>query len=244
VSNDDFRRDLNRVFDDVSGSPSANLRDRVRSAVTEAPSAREPYWIAGVAAALIAVIIVGVLFVANPLKRVPSPIGGINPTPTTSATTSPSAQPSPSSSPSASAQPFDCTSQSLVPSSQQQPLYAISALRTGTHTSYDRLTIEIAVVPVEVSIQSGTTFTLSPSGMQTTLKGKNGILVTIHNADLHSSYSGPIDIVTGYSGLAEVRRVQDFEGTVQLGLGVNGPACYRVFWLTNPSRLVIDVQNS
>ena len=40
----------------------------------------------------------------------------------------------------------------------------------------------------------------------------------------------------------EVKRIEDFEGVVQLGLGVNGPACYRVSFLTNPSRLVIDVQ--
>jgi hypothetical protein len=29
---------------------------------------------------------------------------------------------------------------------------------------------------------------------------------------------------------------------VQLGLGIAGPACYRVMILTNPTRLVIDIQ--
>ena len=240
MSNDDFRRDLNRAFDDVSGSPNANLRDRVRSAVTEAPRAREPYWLAGVAAAVIAVLIIGVLFVANPLKRTPSPIGGVSTTPTPSASSAPV-------SPSPTAQAFTCVNQTTQPASQgtQPPVVYVSALRTGTHGSYDRLTIEFAngaPRTVTVSGQNGTTFTLSPSGMTTTLRGQNGILITLQGTDLHTDYSGSIDIVTGYSGLVEVKRVQDFEGVVQIGLGVNGPVCYRTMFLTNPNRFVIDVK--
>jgi len=45
-----------------------------------------------------------------------------------------------------------------------------------------------------------------------------------------------------YATLVEVRSVEDFEGTVQLALGINGSVCYRAFILTNPTRLVIDVQ--
>ena len=49
-------------------------------------------------------------------------------------------------------------------------------------------------------------------------------------------------IPLGYGTLVEVRSVEDFEGTVQLALGINGSVCYRAFILTNPTRLVIDVQ--
>ena len=42
----------------------------------------------------------------------------------------------------------------------------------------------------------------------------------------------------------EVKRLEDFEGVVQLGLGVNGSGCYRAFFLTNPDRLVIDLQGA
>ena len=121
----------------------------------------------------------------------------------------------------------------------------MSAVRTGTHAGYDRLTIEFANgAPAQVSVEShGTTFELSPSGMSTTVKGTDGVLIVMHGADLHTSYSGPTDIVTGYSGLLEVKRIEDFEGTVQIGLGVNSKGCVRKTWLTNPTRLVIDVQN-
>ena len=61
MSNDDFRRDLNRTFDGLAGMPSSNLPDRVRSALREVPAARPPYWIAAVAACVIAALIVSVV---------------------------------------------------------------------------------------------------------------------------------------------------------------------------------------
>jgi AMIN domain len=243
MANDDFRRDLNRVFDGMSGSPSSNLRDRVRGRLADAPRRRDPYWLAGVAAVVMAALVVGVLYVANPF-RAPRNLAGGGPTPT------PSAQPSPAPTPSAtpSAQPFACIDQAFVSAGAgtPPPLDYVSALRTGTHTGYDRLTIEFAQgvpTPIETRYVTGTTYTLSPSGMRTTLKGQNSVLLILHGADMHTSYSGPTDIVTGYSGLAEVKRIEDFEGTVQLAVGINGAACYRAFFLTNPNRLVIDVEN-
>ena len=241
MGNDDFRHELNRAFDEVSGSPSPALSDRVRSAVTHAPDARGPYWIAGVAAAVIAVLIVGVLFVANPLRRPTGPVGAGQPSPTGSQSASPSASPTPT----AQLPAFVCTAQDFPANQTPPPLAYISAVRTGTHGTYDRVTIEFANrVPgaVQISAPGGTTFTMSPSGQSATVKGDHGILVTIHDADLHTSYSGSIDIVTGYGTLVEVRRVEDFEGVVQLGLGVKGSGCYRAFFMTNPDRLVIDVQ--
>jgi hypothetical protein len=84
----------------------------------------------------------------------------------------------------------------------------------------------------------------SPKGDQVTLIGQNGLLVIIHSADMHTSYSGSTDIKTGYATLVEVRRVEDFEGVVQLAIGVSGATCYRAFILTNPGRLVVDIQSA
>ena len=238
MGNENFRDDLNRIFDQVSGSPSPALSDRVRSAVATAPEARGPYWIAAVAAAVIAVLIVGVLFVANPLRRPTVPVG-VAPTP------SPSVVVSPTPTPTAQLPPFMCSALDFGPKGTRPPVAYVSALRTGTHGSYDRITIEFANgVPsdVQVSAPDGTTFTLSPSGQSATIRGDHGILITIRGADLHTSYSGSTDIVTSYATLVEVRRVQDFEGVVQLVLGVKGAGCYRAFFMTNPDRLVIDVQ--
>ncbi len=243
MSNEEFRRELNNVFDGVSGSPSSNLPDRVRSAVAHAPDERAPYWIAGVAACVIAALVVGTLYFVGPLKP-PSTVGGVHTSPSPSPVSSPTTQPSPTP----SGEPFVCGDESIHnQGTPPPPLVYVSALRTGAHPGYDRLTIEFAngmPADMKVSVQIGTKFVLSPSGMPTTLKGQNGILIVIHGSDLHTSYSGPIDIVTGDRGLVEVKRVEDFEGTVQLGLGVNGQACYRTMLLGSPNRLVIDIQTS
>ena len=236
MPDENFRRELNNVFDAVSGPSNPALRDRVRSAIANPPEARGGYVLAGVAAAVIATLLVGALLIAGPLKRVPLPAGvGVT------------QSPSPSPTPGSVLPPFACAEQDLIlnRTSTAPPVAFISAVRTGTHGTYDRITIEFNNgVPHDVQITaplSGTTFTASPSGQAMMLKGTDGILITIHGADLHTSYSGATDIVTGYATIAEARRVQDFEGVVQLGLGVNGSGCYRAFWLTGPDRLVIDI---
>lgn len=250
MSNENFRRELGHVFDDVAGTPSAALSDRVRSSLAEAPEQRGPFWIAGVAAAVIAAVVIGVLFVANPLNR-PSGIQG----PGVGSSPTPSASPSPDSSPSASPTPdstlpaFTCSSgTSFVPKAPASPSTGfINAIRTGTHAGYDRLTVEFQNgqwASIDVSTKRGTTFTNSPRGDNVTLMGQNGILVVIRGGDMHTDYSGSTDIKTGYATLVEVRRVEDFEGVVQLALGVSGASCYRTFFLDNPMRLVIDVQAS
>ncbi len=221
MSNDDFRRELNNTFDQMSGSPSPGLRDRVRSGIAQAPEARGPFWIATVAS---------------------SNVGPGVPTAGPSATPSPS----PSTTPEPQLPAFVCASSVAGQHPSSEPVAFVSDLRIGTHAGYDRLTIDFSnggpSGAVELKPQSGTTFTQSPSGMSVTTKGRSGILVVIHGADLHSAYNGSVDIVTGYATLVEVKRVEDFEGVVQLGLGVNGTGCYRAFWLSNPDRLVIDVE--
>jgi hypothetical protein len=245
MTNENFRRELNQVIDDMAGSPSAALSDRVRSSVAAAPEQRGPFWIAGLAAAIIAALVVGVLLVADPLNRPRSTAGPrAGASPTASALASPSANPSASPTPEANLPPFVCAASAL--GATPAPAVAfISAVRTGTHPGYDRLTIEFnngQPANTEFRTQSGTAFTNSPRGDQVTLAGKNGILVVVHGADLHTSYNGPTDLKTGYATLVEVRQVEDFEGVVQLALGVSGAPCYRTFFLTNPNRLVIDIQ--
>jgi hypothetical protein len=238
VSNENFRREVNSAFDQISGAPNPSLRDRVRSSIAQAPEARGPFWIAGVAAAVMATLIVGILFVANPLHRPSTSHGpGI-------VATSPSPSAAPTSTP-ASATPFVCASAAQIRSTPAPTTAYIDALRTGTHAGYDRLTVEFQngqPHTIDVRTQSGTNFTQGASGQTVTLAGKNGILVVIQGSDLHTSYSGSTDVKTGYATLVEVRSVEDFEGTVQLALGINGAVCYRAFILTNPTRLVVDVQ--
>jgi hypothetical protein len=250
VSNDDFRRELGQAFDDMTGSPSAALPDRVRSSLARVPEQRGPFWIAGVAAALIAAVVVSLLVVANLNRHQTSLVPGTLPTASPSASpTSPTASPSASPTSDSSLPPFVCTSStgfvSMPTTPASPPVAFVDLVRTGTHTGYDRITIEFNNgIPgqVEVTPQNSATFTQGASGQSITLAGSVGMLITIRGADEHTSYSGPTDFKTGYAGLVEARQMQDFEGTVQWGLGLSKSSCYRAFFLTSPARLVVDIQ--
>ena len=76
------------------------------------------------------------------------------------------------------------------------------------------------------------------------LAGTNGVMVIVRGSDAHTAYAGLRDVKTMFTGLLDVRVIEDFEGQVSLGLGVSGKACYRASFLANPVRLVIDIQNS
>ena len=243
MTREDFRRELGDAIDSISGSPGADLSERVRSALAEAPERHDQVWIAALAAAVIAVLLVAVLLVGNPLNRQPTPGSHGTGAPTISPASGASPSPNPSSTPSPQ---FVCSASSAFITSQSPPPLAfVDAVRTGAHGGYDRLTIEFKngqTGTIELRPQAGTTFTTDPKGDQVTLLGQDGLLVKIEGADAHTAYSGPTDIKTGYAGLLEVRKVGDFEGVVQWALGLSKPACYQATILTNPARLVIEIQ--
>jgi hypothetical protein len=247
-----FRRDLNREFDAISGSPSPALSARVRAALAENKPARTgPFWMAGLAAGLIAAIVVSVLVVSNLGRHTAiGPATIPSPSPSPSASASPIASPSssPAATPTANLPAFVCgVNTSLSP--QQAPLSAyVSDVRTGTHAGYDRITITFTnELPGSISLKPQNSATFASGGGQggnVTIAGQAGILVTMSSADEHTAYTGPTDFKTGYAVLAEARQIQDFEGYVQWALGLQSTACYRAFTLANPTRLVIDIQNS
>jgi len=239
VGREDFRRELRDGFESISGAPDAGLQARVHSALVEAPEKRGPVWIAGLAATLIAALIVGLLFVAGPLRQ-QAPIPGLLP--------SPSPTPLPTSDTS-NLPPMTCTNVLPVGTDDHvgQPIAYVSAVRVGTHKGYDRFTIEFKNgLPgdIQISAQGSSVFTQSASGRQVTLQGSAGLLVTMTGADNHTSYSGSTDFQTTYPVMLEAQQVQDFEGYVQWGLGLSRSACYRAFVLQSPTRLVIDVANT
>ena len=246
MTREDFRREIGDAFESISGSPTPGLSDRVRSAVVEAPERHGQVWIAALAATVIAVILVGVLLVGNPLNRPSTPGGHGTTTPTTSP--APTSSPTPSANPSPSPSGFNCDSASaFITQKSPPPLALIDAVRTGKHTGYDRLTIEFKngqPGSIELRPQAGTAFVRDGIGDTVYLAGKDGLLIRMKDTDGHTAYSGATDIKTGYSGLLEVRKVGDFEGVVQWALGLAKPACYHASILTSPTRLVIDIQTS
>lgn len=119
------------------------------------------------------------------------------------------------------------------------------AARTGEQQGYDRFVLQFdAIVPsYTVKRQAKPTFSEGASGQTVTLLGNAGVLITVQSATGATTFSGSTDVITPqFQILKEARQMQDFEGVVQWGLGLDQAACMRVFTLDGPARLVIDVQ--
>src|SRR6266566_2541943 len=148
--------------------------------------------------------------------------------------------------PVASVTPFQCSASTL--SATGAPAVApIDALRTGTHPGYDRVVVRFSGKQpgsIELKPQATSNFLGSPRGDTISLAGGHGLVALVRGADMHTAYSGARAFKTGYPGLRETRVIEDFEGQVMLGLGVAGSNCYRAFILSNPVRLVVDIQTS
>ena len=200
-----------------------------------------------VAFVLLAAIVAGVAFALNRPHTTVSTVASVSSAPEASPAapaTSPAAQTL--DLPQTALAAFSCGSSSL--SAQSSPATAfINAVRTGSHPGYDRVVIQFGNgQPGSVSLrpQAGTSFINSPRGDTVTLSGHAGLQVVIRGADAHTTYAGPYDFKTNGPALMELRRLEDFEGQVQWGLGLARSSCYRSFVLTNPTRLVIDVQGA
>lgn len=118
------------------------------------------------------------------------------------------------------------------------------AVRVGGHPGYDRFVIEFdGTVPTYRITLQGPRFTLSPSGKKVVLEGTNGVLILLKPEDW-TAYAGPSEIHSQLPVIREARLVENFERTMQWGLGILGAPCLRVTTLQSPPRLVIDVTSA
>ena len=111
---------------------------------------------------------------------------------------------------------------------------------------FDRFVLQFdSFVPTySVKRQAKPVFTQSPSGQQVTLSGTAGVVVLVKSTTgAPDFYTGPLDFTQAqYPVLKEAKELEDFEGTVTWGLGLGSAACFRVFTLKAPARLVIDFE--
>jgi len=117
--------------------------------------------------------------------------------------------------------------------------------RTGKQDGFDRFVLQFdGIVPTyTVTRQAKPVFNLGESGQTVTLSGTAGVLVRVNSATGATTFTGSRDLVhNDFPVLKEARETEDFEGYVAWGLGLSKPTCMRVFTLSDPARLVVDLQ--
>jgi hypothetical protein len=126
----------------------------------------------------------------------------------------------------------------------------LTAVRVAHQPGYDRIVFEFAPQPgttahlpaYTLSRQASAKFVKDPSGLPVTMRGSAGLRIVFHGASGATSYSGSRDLMPNLPVVQELEQLGDFEAVMSWGTGLSQASCVRTLELSNPTRLVIDVQ--
>ena len=169
------------------------------------------------------------------------------PRPTAWATfpTSPPIGPSSTASPSQAA--FGCAWPYFLPSELSlPPVPGLTGVRLGTHSGYDRIVFDLGGTQrPSLSIEPvSPPFTTDGAGLPITVEGSSFLRIRLTGLETAAGATIERDQRPDYPAIVELRNSGDFEAvqTWIVGLRSASPSCIRVTVLTQPTRLVIDVQ--
>jgi hypothetical protein len=137
--------------------------------------------------------------------------------------------------------PFTTAPKSSAGGSGQAELYALAV---GCHATFDRVVLRARFATPGYDVRYVNRIVADPSGNPVALLGTRRIRVVVRHARGHTSAGAnllPSSVTPSCSNLRQVKKSGDFEGVVSLGLGLRRRTGFRVFRLTGPTRIVIDV---
>jgi hypothetical protein len=222
-------------------------------------------WTRVLIAILAVAALVLVVFLLLPLLGVPigfGPFASQSPTPSTSA--SPSVEPSPSETASSSAPPASIAP-TATPTAPDEGyvcglpvtlaatggvLAHTADVRVGTHVGYDRIVFEYLEdgTPAFEMRTARPPYVQDASGLPMTVNGSPVMEVTLNGAtkladDGSLTYTGPTEFAPEFAQLVHLIERGDFEAVNSWYVGFDGGDCIRAAVLTDPSRIVIDLQH-
>jgi len=120
----------------------------------------------------------------------------------------------------------------------------LSNAATGCHATYDRFVVRARFATPGYDVRYVRRVVADPSGRLVPLLGPQHIRVRFNLAAGHDNRGTNLlasTLTPGCPNLLQVKKAGDFEGVVSFGLGIKHMTGFRVFRLTNPTRVVIDV---
>lgn len=121
------------------------------------------------------------------------------------------------------------------------------AVRAASHPGYDRVVWQFkGGLPANRQATYVTTLMGHGSGLPIRIAGSAILQVTMSFANAHNPITGtstaPDRLVVGLPNAIELVKCGDFEAHVTYGVGLAKRQTFRLFTLTNPSRVVLDVR--
>lgn len=125
----------------------------------------------------------------------------------------------------------------------------ITDVRVGMHGGFDRVVFEFDAGIPEFTLEEATPPLLQDaSGLELDVEGTAFWRLVMHGGTAVSpdgvqTYIGPLDFTPAFPKLTELISGGDFEAVSTWYFGLDEESCVRVLTLTNPSRLVIDIEH-
>ncbi len=128
-----------------------------------------------------------------------------------------------------------------------------ASMRVGRHDCYERFVFEMRGAGQQPGWTVGyrDPIVRDGSGEPVEVRGEAALSVVVGvwtvndfagRPDEWPPFTGPDDLVTtGFVALKEARNLYAFEGMTQIALGVDRERPFRVSWLDEPARLVVDI---
>src|SRR4051794_8317061 len=137
-------------------------------------------------------------------------------------------------------------STSPTSSAGSPPTAEVFGTAASCHAGFDRFVIRTRFGIAGYSVRYVPKIVSDGSGRTVRLKGRRRLRVVLRDTRAHTQSGGaliPRARTPLCGNLRQVKLAGDFEGVVTFGLGVRRKAGFRVFRLTAPSRVVVDVSH-
>lgn len=117
---------------------------------------------------------------------------------------------------------------------------ALAEVRLGSQSGFERVVFDFAAGALpRYTIEQAASF-IAPSGQTVSVQGNTHIAVRFNGAGGMGSYRGPTSFRPTSALIREVKLVEDFEGVLVWGVGLERVSCPRILVLSSPTRLVLD----
>jgi LPXTG-motif cell wall-anchored protein len=117
----------------------------------------------------------------------------------------------------------------------------IQSVTVGHHVGFDRVVFTSRDGRPAVTVRYVAQVTRDPSGQPVSLLGSAFLLVTLRNTAWQTSPSPQRTITPRFPALRQLKGAGEFEAVASYGIGQATKAGFRVFTLTGPDRVVIDL---
>ena len=119
----------------------------------------------------------------------------------------------------------------------------VSAVATGRHAGFDRVVFRVSGPSLGYDVRYAARLVEDPTGRVLPLAGSAVLTVTLQPTRWMDTPSPRVNRTDGFPALRQIRYAGEFEAVVNYGLGQAGRDGFRVFRLTGPDRIVIDLRH-